>query len=239
MKVCRKSGASAGLLVAFTLAVCTQTTQAVVVFDDHFDGNSGGIPQGWSSFWGDGAIMESGTTVMLFDNCAIWTDQTVNPNAGRTTLTVQIAGFDARAEVDLLDSEDGGNHLFVKLWAASNPAGGSIDVRGCVAGGEEDRYEVVLPDYAGGPTCLTIVLEEATFSISTDSPPFLIGPIPYSAVFTGFTRAALGSAARLTLSNENHDFPSFSSYDRITMDVSEPTALDGASWGRVKTDYAR
>ncbi|MBP6875500.1 MAG: hypothetical protein KBD56_05475 [Candidatus Eisenbacteria bacterium] len=233
----------AGLFLMLLSLATSQPASATIVFDDHFDGESGGIPEGWSRFpgSGDGAIIESGTTVNMYDDCAMIPDQVVDPSAGVTTLTVEITATNERTEVMFLDSTDIWNHLFVKLWAQDGQEGdpGRIDISACVAGGQEERYLFYAPGYVGGATRLTIVLDEATFSISLSAPPFSTGPLRYDEFFTNFTRTALGSAVWLALGNENHGFSSFSSYDRITMDVASPTPVEATSWTRVKALFHR
>jgi len=229
--------------VVCVLLAVPQPASATIVFDDHFDGDSGGIPEGWSRFpgSGDGAIIESGTTVTMYDDCAMIPDQVMDPNAGVTTLTLEITATNQRAEVDLLDSTDIWNHLFVKPRAQEEPGQpGRIDISSAyVAGGQEERYLIYVPGCTGGATRLTIVLNEATFSISLSAPPFSTGLIRHDELFTSFTRAALGSAVWLALSNENHGFSSFSSYDRITMDVGPPTPVEATSVGWIKALFRR
>jgi hypothetical protein len=222
-----------GILLGFLVAAAMSPALAVIVFDDHFDGNSGGVPEGWQ---GDGAIIEQGTVVTLYDNAGMATLSTFDPNAGTATIWVDIAGASYRAMVGIMDAT-GWSRLFVKIRATD----GQIQVKAGNTEQEEDEYIAgYATGYEGGPIRLTVVLDLSTFSVSTDDPPFSSGPIEYSAVFSSFTRADLGPAARLLTDIQLEGQPSaFASYDRITMDVTSAAPVERSSFGRIKTRHRR
>lgn len=87
--------------------------------------------------------------------------------------------------------------------------------------------------YTGGPIRLTVTLESTWFSVVTDSPPFSSGPIGYAAVFTTFTRDALGSAASVLLFDYGEPGPTIA--DRIAVDVEGATPIESSTFGQIKT----
>ncbi len=229
-----------GALAVCLLASGPHAVLATVVFDDHFTGNSGGVPTGWT---GEGNVTDAGTTVTLVDDAWIWTDQTFDVNTGFITITTEFAGTDLRNVVVVIDPLDNWNHLFVYIWLPpmSGREPGLIDVRGSrAATGEEPYFAGNLTGYTGGPIRLTVVLGPTTFSITTDSPAFATGPIPYASAFTHFTRADLGSAAKLALGNEKIMLPtSYMSVDHISLEVSEGTPVERTTFGKIKALYLR
>jgi hypothetical protein len=210
---------------------------AGVVFDDHFEGNSGSTPSGWSGD-GQGTVIESGTTLAFQGNFVIWTNDDLDPNEQNATIiTTSIDGTTDHVHVGFLDFAQFDNHIWIKLHALD----GKIEVKASnVQGGEEEYVAGYVDGYNGGATHLTVLLEPDSFTIETDTPPFAAGPIPYASVFTTFTRADLGDAARLVIENECSGTGSCtSSYDRITVTVEEASAVDVVSHGRVKALYRR
>ncbi len=225
------------LLVGACLFV-TAPARAVLVYDDHFAGNTGGVPAGWFGV-GDGSAVESGTIVTLNDAYVIVTEADVDPDqAGATVLTTAIAGTTHHTHGGLIDFVQQDNHFWIKLWAAD----GRLEVKASnVADGEEELDIGFVTGYSGGAIELTLVLEAATFTVSADAPAYSSGPIAYSDVFTSFTRADLGHATRLVLENEcpEPEPPCWSSYDRLTMWAQEVTAVAPVAWGAIKTLYRR
>jgi len=212
------------------------SSAASVVFDDHFEGDSGGVPAGWSGF-GDGSVIEAGTTVTFHDEYAIGTDNDLDPCAADETIIRHvITSTTNHTHVGFIDFEQMDNHIWIKLWATD----GRIEVKASDAvSGEEEIVAGYASGYAGGEVLLTIRLEAESFSVSTDTPPFTTGPIAYSSVFTSFTRADLGHAVRLVLQNECEPAgpPCTSVYDRVTVETAGSTDVLSASWGNVKTMY--
>jgi len=223
----------AGLSVGCLLLSAPQPLSATIVFDDHFDGDSGGVPEGWE---GEGTIIEAGTTVTLYADAGMGTLSTVDPNAGTATIWVDIAGASYRAMIGIMDSNDWSRFL-VKIRATD----GQIEVKAGNTEQEEDQYiPGYVTGYEGGPIRLTVVLAPTTFSVSTDNPPFFSGPIEYGSVFTSFTRTDLGSAARLLTDIQLEGYPSaFASYDRIAMDVEFPTPIEPTTFGQIKALFRR
>ena len=191
-----------GLSMGFLFLAASQPVLATIVFDDHFGGNSGGVPDGWE---GEGTIIEAGTTVTLHADAGMATLSTVDPNAGTATIWVEVAGTDLKAMVGLLDSLDWSNRFLVKIRAED----GGIEVRASnPEQGDEEYVAGYVVGYGGGAIRLMVVLEPTTFSVSTDAPPFSSGPIEYGAVFTSFTRSDLGSVARLMMDIQLEGHPS-------------------------------
>ena len=222
----------AGLALIFLVAVDLQSASATMVFDDHFTGNSGGIPANWT---GQGTIVESGTTVTLHGFAYMGTTQTFDPQGGTLTVTAEIVGTNYRAHAGIVDPATRLNQFEFKITVPD----GSVDVH--VKDGDSGEQEYLagyLSEYTGGPIRLTAVLTATTFTISTDSPPFSTGPVDYAAAFPTFTRADLGNATALLVVCEALDgIPTFTTYDRITATVDQPTAVERNTLGQIKARY--
>lgn len=225
-----------GLMLIWLLALPAPPSSAAIVFDDHFEGNSGGIPAGWLGE-GEGSVVEAGTTVTFHDDFVIATNEDLDPNeAERTTLRNRIASTTNHTHVGLIDYPELNNHFWIKLYAED----GKIEVKAAdIASGEEEYVVGYVTGYTGGAIELTVTLDTETFSVSTDSPAFSSGPINYSSVFTSFSRADLGNVAKLVLENECSPYgpPCTSVYDRVTMEVGSPTAAASTTWGHIKRIY--
>lgn len=204
-----------GSVLTFSaLAVGSPTAWATVVFDDHFTGDSGGIPTGWSQIYGTGTAVESGTTVTLNGGIIIATDSVFDPNEGVVTLT----------------------HL---LLVEFHPSDLRLAVSASSTGGESwQSYEATtLTGYAHGPLRLTLDLRATSFSVSSDSPPFSSGFIAYSTAFPGFTRVDLGDTCNLVISHDPSAGLGSSSIDRATLEVEPETAVQSCTFGQVKALY--
>lgn len=205
------------------------------ILDDDFTGNSGGIPIGWSGD-GTGSIIESGTTVTLHDDFAIWTNADFDVNqSGITTVRVAISPTTEHTSGGLIDFLQWDNHFWVKLHAD-----GMIEVKASdLATGEEEYVVGQVVGYTGGATWLTVNLSSDSFAVSTDVPSFSSGPLPYETIFTTFTRDELGHAAKLVIENEcsPRDPPCSSEYDRVVLAIGQPTSVESASFGRLKAFY--
>ncbi|MGD8395992.1 MAG: hypothetical protein PVF43_11005, partial [Candidatus Eiseniibacteriota bacterium] len=113
------------LAIAYLLLVAPAPANAAIVFDDHFEGNSGGLPAGWSGE-GDGSVVESGTTVTFHDDFAMWTDVEVDPNAENVTvLRIVITGTTGHTSGGLVDFAELANHFWIKLHGSD----GKIEVK--------------------------------------------------------------------------------------------------------------
>ncbi len=229
----------AGLSMGFLLLVPPQPVSATIVFDDHFTGDSGGIPANWSRLFGTGTVVEAGTTVTLGqdgvgDDVAIGSDATVDPSSGTVTIETDFDGI----------AGQGMSGLFVGwpppvfFGCAIRTEDGRLEVNvGDTEGGTE-WYDVgYLVGYTGGPIRLTMVLGPTWFSVSTDSPPFSSGPIDYTAVFSTFTREDLGSAAHALLFD--YGDPGTTIVDRVLVEVEGATPVESMTFGRIKALYRR
>jgi hypothetical protein len=241
MKVCRVSGALAGLLVASMLALFVQAVSAAVIFDDHFEGNSGGMPADWHLVFGLGTAVESGTTVTLDGGIIMATDSTFDPNPpqGPVTLTLDIASTDPLVSYlgfGFVDAD--ATHL---LLAEIHPADLRLGVSASSTGGDTwQSYDATdLNGYTYGPLTLVLILGPTAFSISSDSPPFSSGLIAYSTVFPGFTRADLGDTCNLVISQDPSSGLGPSSIDRLRLEVESQTAVRDHTFGQVKILYRR
>ena len=222
--------------VVWLLVLSPATSGATVVFDDHFEGNSGGVPVNWSGE-GEGSIVEEGTTVSFYDEFVIWTNENFDPNATeRTIIRNAIANTTNHTHVGLVDPAQFDNHIWIKLHALD----GKIEVKASdINSGEEEIIVGYVSGYTGGAIQLTVVLESEIFSIATDTPSFSSGPISYTKVFTSFTRADLGNIAKLVLQNECEPTgpPCSSIYDRVTLEAGSTTSVVSETWGHIKSLY--
>jgi hypothetical protein len=225
-------------LVALFLAT-PQPVLATTVFDDHFTGNSGGMPAGWSLLLGTGAVIEVGTTVTLSgavgDIVAIASDATIDPSSGTVVIETEIAGIGGQGGSGLI----AGPALPLKgILCVLQEGDGRIEVTAADAeGGEQSYIAGYVSGYAGGPISLTLEMGPTAFRISTDSPPFDSGSIPYTVVFPTFTRDDLGTAASVMLLD--HADPESTIIDRILVDVGGATPVEGMTFGRIKALYGR
>lgn len=221
------------------LLAAPQPVSATIVFDDHFDGDSGGMPAGWSLLLGTGSVVEEGTTVTITneignpdDGTIIGSDSAIDPSVGTITIITDIAGTSGQVGSGVGSLPD--PSCFIVTVRLSD---GRIEAAGWDAEGGLQYGDVgYLSGYTGGPIRLTVVLGAMAFSISTDSPPFSSGWIDYTAFFPTFTREDLGSSAKAILGNW---FPGASSIDRITVDVEGATAVESMTFGRIKALYRR
>lgn len=230
---------SAALSLGCLLPVAQRSASAAIVFDDHFDGNSGGVPVGWYLLVGDaGSVVEAGTHVTLCGDVAILSDAYVDPSEGTVVLTIEVSATESEYGVGTGLLEPLTWNRFVCDLSAPD---GQLEVGVAdLDGGEEHYIAGYLAGYTGGAIRLTLVLEPTTFSISTDSPPFSSGPIAYAAVFSTFTREDLGPAVNVALANDVLESGTgCSSVDRITVDVDLPTPVAGTTFGRIKALFRR
>ena len=223
-----------GALALCLLVAGSQPTLATVVFDDHFTGNSDGIPANW---WGLGVIVESGTTVTLHDEAGMATTSTIDPQTGTVTVTVDVVGTNKSAMAGLADDGTLQNKFEFKITV---PDGDVYAFARDTESGWQEYMAGHVTGYAGGSIRLTAVLTATTFTISTDSPAFSTGPIEYDAAFSTFVRAALSNAAVIALMSDALDGgPSFATYDRITVDIVPAVAVESLSFGQIKALYGR
>lgn len=237
MKAC-SSALRLGALSLIWLMALSSPSSASVVFDDHFDGNSEGIPSGWFGE-GEGSVVEEGTTVTFADEFVIATTQDLDPNGtDRTTLRNWIVSTTNHTHMGLIEYPGLNNHFWIKLYSGD----GKIEVKaGDNTGGEEEYTVGYVAGYSGGAIELTLMLQAETFTVSTNSPAFTSGPISYSSVFSSFTRADLGQATRLVLESDCSPYgpPCSTVYDRVSMEVEGPTPTGLTTWGRIKMLFDR
>ncbi len=235
MNSCPRRYRATFLLATCLLGATPSPSPATIVFDDHFDGGSGGVPAGWFQAMGTGTVIEWGTVVdLLYSKVVIGSDAEVDPSAGEVTMNLWIAGVGGAAQ--------GGagfycSSLSSRFGAMLRVVDGRIYVVAADGSGGEQNYVAgYLSGYTGAPLCLTLELGTTGFRIVTDLPPFDSGFIPYGVAFPTFTRAALGAAAKLFLVNDVEPGQTgSSSFDRIVISVDEPTPVRKASFGRIRT----
>ncbi|MBU1699535.1 MAG: hypothetical protein KJ970_13480 [Candidatus Eisenbacteria bacterium] len=227
-----------GLPLVFLSLAAPRSALAAIVFDDHFTGDSGGMPAGWSRIAGMGAVVEAGTTVTLGGGpipgeVAISSDATIDPGSGTVTIETEFVGIAGQGASGLFVGPgfpDGALFFCAIQWE-----GGRIEVNAADVEGGLQWYDVgYLVGYTGGPIRLTVVLGPASFSVSTDSPPFSSGPIDYTTAFATFTREDLGAAAAVMLFDYGEG-PSI--FDRVLVETVGATPVEGMTFGRIKDLY--
>jgi hypothetical protein len=233
-------GLATGFLVGCVLTAAPLLVSATIVFDDHFDGNSGGMPVGWSLFEGPGTAVESGTTVTLDHDILISSNATLDPSSGTMTITWDIAAASPSiySLALLLANASLSSAIAIGLEPSVQGFGFGVGAR---SGGDWENYPGwLLPGYMGGPLRLILVLGPTAFSVACEDPPISSGFVDYTAAFLSFTRADLGPSCFLVLQN---DAPSSgtatSSIDRITVDVEGATPVESITFGRLKALYRR
>jgi hypothetical protein len=225
----------AGLSMGCWLLVHPQPASATIVFDDHFTGNSGGIPANWSRIYGTGAVVEAGTTVTLGeDEVVIGSDATIDPSSGTVTIETDIAGVAGQVASGLIIPPEFPVTLFVCEIRSDDTR---IEVTAGTAGSFQSYELGHLVGYTGGPIRLTVTLGPTSFSVTTDSPAFSSGPIDYTAAFDNFTRDDLGTAASVILFD--YADPGSSIIDRILVDVEAATPAESMTFGRTKALFRR
>ena len=227
-------------LLLVSLSAAGSTTGAQVLFDDHFTGNSGGIPTGWSLGRGTGSAVEAGTTVTLIGELGIGTDSTFDPNQGTDTLTISIAATDS--PVAYLSTGFAASDLTHMLLLRFRPFDPGLEISASDTWGEtwQTRYLTHLAGYAYGPLTLTLVLGPSEFCVSSDSPAYSSGFIPYSTAFPAFTRSDLGNACHLALTHGGDPAGQWtSSIDRLRLATDSPTPVRRHTFGQLKARYRR
>ncbi len=226
-----------GALLLVCLSATGSTTGAQVLFDDHFTGNSGGIPTGWSLVFGTGSAVEAGTTVTLTGIINVGTDSAFDPNKGTDTLTISIAATDPR--VTYLGTGFGASDLAHILLMEFHPWNLRLDISASDTGGETWQTHTLtyLTGYAYGPLTLTLVLGPNEFCVSSDSPAYSSGFIAYSTAFTAFTRTDLGDACHLGLGHGDDPPGGTSKIDRLRLATDSLTPVRRHTFGQLKAHY--
>lgn len=156
------------LLVPLWLAI-PQPALATAVFDDHFTGDSGGMPVGWHLLFDDpGGVAETGTNVSLCRDVAILSDAFVDPSQGTIVITTRISGTDSEYGVRAGFYEPVSASYFL---CALSPSDGQLEIVALDPEGGEQHYVAgYLDGYTGGAIQLTLVMEPTAFVITADSP---------------------------------------------------------------------
>jgi len=222
---------------ACLLAAAALPGRAAIVFDDHFDGDSGGVPEGWWIGHGlEEDVVEAGTIVTLYDWVSIHSASALDPSSGTVTMLTQIDGTqpDGQPHAGLSNHE-----TFSRSGLLLRAEDGEIVMHAADTEGGPQVYTVgLVGGYAGGPILVTLILEAAAFRVLTDAPAFDSGWVDYSSAFPTFTREDLGSAVHVYLMDDvAPEQPGRSAFDRVTVDVDPSTPAERASFGRIKALY--
>ena len=227
-----------GAILLVCLSAAGSTAGAEVLFDDHFTGNSGGIPTGWILGYSTGSAVEAGTTVSFTGEIAIGTDSAVDPNKGTDTLTISIARTDWT--VDFLGTGFAASDLTHMLLVGFRPGGDlRLEINASDTWGEtwQTCSLTALTGYTCGPLTLTLILGPSAFCVSSDSPAYSSGFIAYSTAFPAFTRSDLGNACRLVLSHAGGSLGVTSDIDRLRLATDSPTPTRSHTFGQLKVRY--
>jgi hypothetical protein len=226
------------VLFLVCLSAAGSPVGARVLFDDHFTGNSGGIPTGWSLVFGTGSAVEAGTTATLTGSIAIAADPAFDPNRGTDTLTISIAATDPR--VPYLGTGFAAMDFAHILLVEFHPSDLRLEISASDTGGEtwQTHNLTHLTGYAYGPLTLTLVLGPREFCVSSDSPAYSSGFIAYSTAFPAFTRTDLGDACHLVLSQDDPSGQGgASNIDRLRLATDSSTPTRRLTFGQLKARY--
>jgi len=235
---------------AFVLMSLAATVSAATLFDDHFTGNSGGMPAGWSRILATGDVVEAGTTVTLGgeseDGVMIGSRETVDPTTGTITIVTDFVVISGQGASGLISGLEFPAACF---FCAIRLRDSRVEVNTFESDEGGHYYDVgFLNGYTGGPIRLTLEMGPTTFSVSTDSPAFSSGPVLYSTVSPTFTREDLGVAASALLFDygDEEGVPGRTIVDRITIDGAASSSVTDAqapgeseTFGRIKALFRR
>lgn len=207
------------------------------IYGDHFSGNSGGVPAGWSDVGPDSSpastVIEGGTVVTITDTRANGGPQFIQSNyivgsINSFALTIDIASMtatdgsqpQAMAGLGRFPGASAGNDpLFLVRFDSVTkglqamilgPTQGAIPLPGILAG------------YAGGPISLSVRATNDSFRVLCNAYGYDSGLIPFGAMVPGFTLASLGSSPALLIGTESAGnvtvgTPSSVAYDRVEL----------------------
>lgn len=208
-----------------SLIALAGSSKAALILDDHFTGNSGGVPANWAvpSNVNSGTVVESGTEVSMSaaseDGIAIVSDASYSPQGVQTTVVVTATiDADAHAIFGIVDGSPVGQFLIADL-------GGDGSVRVAAANsfaGEPPQYlGSNIPSFTGGTLQVTLVFDSDSFSLSTDFGSYTTGDILYASVpLTGFSFSGLGTSMHPALSAGGT--AGSAAFDRITLTTAVP-----------------
>lgn len=216
-----------------------QSAPVIPTIDDHFTGNSGGVPAGWTDIGFDGnpasTIVESGTVATI-------TDHRGGEGGGPQLMMSESFGaiLDFSLKVDIasithtglsepeviaaVGNLNGGYALVTQFDTATNrfrvnvfgPTGGEIILPGS------------LPSYAGGPLSFTVVADGDSVRVTSPTDSYDSGEILFTAFADpGFDSVSdFGSPVALVLGTEcgGGDGTSSIAYDRVVLTVTSAPA---------------
>ncbi len=210
-----------------------------VVLDDHFDGDSGGAPAGWSVVMGtegpDG-VAEAGSNVVINgsqDNpTVIGCDTTFDPQGIETTIRVGIDEItpNGRGWAGLFSS--GLSSIFVVQLRGSD---GRFEVTAGAPEEGDSHALAYLSSYDGGEAILTITLDADSFRIRCDVEDYDSGDLLFADYFpnTHFTPADLGDSVTPSLFAAGQP-DGAASFDWMTVTtIPEPATLSLLGLGSV------
>ena len=227
-------------------------------FADHFTGNSGGVPAGWTDIGQDtnaaSTVVENGTVVTITDTRGNGGPQFIQSNnsigsINAFALTVDIASMTA----------SNGSQPQAMAGLGKIPAGSTaIDslflvrfdsvtkgLQAMILGPTQGAMALpgTLSTYAGGAISFTVRATNDSFRVVSAALGYDSGSIPFSSVVPGFTLAALGGTPGLIIGTESagavtSGTPSSIAYDRVELISSAVNQAPVANAGADQSIHA-
>jgi hypothetical protein len=231
---------------------------AAVVFDDHFTGNSGDIPAGWSQLGApnadpDGIVVESGTLVTITDPRAnaptiILSSTTFNP------LPSPASVLTATIDITSMAGANGGNPRAIMLLGGTSGNSFLLDFNATTqaffsaiidGGGIHPRaMPGSVPNYAGGAIQIVITADSDSIRVTADVDSYDSGDILFSA-YPGAIANSLddfgplmspGLAADTDNNSSDPIITATVAYNRVLIEVTE--GLSGGASVPEPSSYA-
>ncbi|MBN1552934.1 hypothetical protein JW979_15780 [bacterium] len=201
--------------------------------DDDFDGNSGGVPSGWSINFGTGSVVEHDSVVTITDNASgnimiIYDASSFNPQGEVSTIVTNVDVLSASGgnfpffQTGIVGSDPFGEHDFI---FARLKLDGTLSINSAQDGIHEEVELNVFPQpFTFSEITITLIVDDDSFQVITDNPIFDSGDLLYSTTFTvnNFTLASIKTDATVLLSVDAGDDMEIGSadFDWINVDTT-------------------
>lgn len=220
------------IAVGVTVALITPSLLAGIIVDDHFVGESSGVPANWVKVVDNGTVVESGTLVAISDATgsatALQSTAIFNPQVTTTTIVANIESIGGsptgNALIALTDNPFAGVYFDVAIGKL-----GEVQVIADLDGSDMDIASLgTIAGYSGGAIEVTATLGFTNFSVQTD-----VGGLVFDGTYTaaGITQFAnisgLGTLVSPTLATLGAN--TTVSYDRIQVTTSDAQGGGGAA----------
>ncbi|MDA1018528.1 MAG: hypothetical protein O3A00_29230, partial [Planctomycetota bacterium] len=191
------------------LLILAGTANCGTIVDDHFTGNSGGVPAAWSVVFGDGTSVESGTLLTITDSTS---DPTVlssslffDPQGTTTTITASISSLTAETGRSLSFGIIGSNNsIFLVGLGVDGNLRLSADPDAFNPPNSEE-LTLAASGIATSSIDITLVFDADSFQVTTSGG---FDSTDTAFTFTNFTPSDLGTSVRGLIVNGGANDPS-------------------------------